>query len=255
MTFKKSLALLEQARLMKRYNLSVASYVFTDSLDKAISFSEKKYPVVLKAITREKTHKSEEGLVITQINDKTSLEKEFKKLLNRTKKFDLEGILVQKQIRGVEMIVGVKKDLSFGHVMMIGSGGILVELFKDVSFRVIPFGRNEFKDMLSETKLSELLQGYRQGVKIDEDKMWIFIERIQRLIKENKWIDELEFNPVIADETGFFVVDSRVFYTDNHVHNPADNYTDKNTDKSKFPTRSKQKSSIKKKVRSESKIQ
>lgn len=178
-------------QLLKKYNLPSAKSKFYDITEKI------KFPVVLKV--EGILHKTEEGAVKI-ISNKLELE-------NFTKKFK-KNILMQEFIKGNEVIVGSKKDLQFGNVIMFGLGGIFVEVLKDISFRICPVNKKDALDMIKEIKGFKVLQGYR-GEKANINKIADIIVKTSNLVeKEN--IEELDFNPIIVNNKEAKIVDAKI---------------------------------------------
>ena len=111
----------------------------------------------------------------------------------------------------MEIIIGVKYDPVFEHVIMFGSGGILVEILKDVSFRIIPINKNDAFEMINETKIGKIIQGYR-GKKYDINSLVSVLLKISYFIEENKEVKELDLNPVFLYENGIYVIDARLIF-------------------------------------------
>ncbi len=196
----------EIQKLLKKYNLPKAESVLVNSEDEAVYYAQKiGYPVVLK-ISSKHLHRTEIGGVITNIKDELKLKESFNKL----KKIpEIEAVIVQKQIPGEEFIVGIKKDPTFGQVVMLGTGGTFVELFNDVSFRVCPIDKKESLLMIEEIKGKKLLEGFRGAPEIDKRFIAEILEKVSQLgIKEN--IEELDFNPLIVSEKGAFICDVKI---------------------------------------------
>jgi acetyltransferase len=125
----------------------------------------------------------------------------------------IDGIMISRQVEtGVEIILGIKKDPSFGSVIMCGVGGIFVEIFKDVSFRVAPVSREEALSMIHEIKASKLLQGARGRKMADIDALADTIVKLSNLALSCPQISELDINPLIVLEEGkgCFVADTNI---------------------------------------------
>jgi len=110
---------------------------------------------------------------------------------------------------GVEVILGGKRDPSFGPVVMFGLGGVFVELFDDVSFRVAPLSRADAEEMLEEVRGSRLLAGARGRPPADRQALIQALLSLSRLLVENPQIGELDINPLIVQERGVVAVDAR----------------------------------------------
>ncbi|MFE7723928.1 acetate--CoA ligase family protein, partial [Nocardia rhizosphaerihabitans] len=134
----------------------------------------------------------------------------------------IEGIVVTPMAEeGIELLVGATQDPIFGPVVAFGSGGVLVEALKDVTFRAAPFTEIEAHEMITETIASRMLDGYRHLPVVDRDALARFLVRVGDLIAAHPEIGELDFNPVIASATGLVPVDVRVILSDNTSGAPS----------------------------------
>lgn len=156
------------------------------------------YPVVLKNATL--LHKSDKGGVILDVNE-SNIEESFKKLKSNK-------VLVQKYTSGKEILLGIKKDPTFGHVIMFGIGGIYTEILHDVSMRVFPINKNDANEMVNEIKYEKILES--RGMKANKILIIANILKLNELIKKNKNIVELDINPLLVDETNAIVADARI---------------------------------------------
>jgi acyl-CoA synthetase (NDP forming) len=111
---------------------------------------------------------------------------------------------------GREIIVGVTRDLQFGHAVMFGMGGTLVEVLRDVSFRIVPFSERDAAEMIEETRGAKSLQGVRGGRPADVAALAQLLVEVSNLVARHREIDEMDLNPVIVHEKGLTVVDARV---------------------------------------------
>ena len=157
------------------------------------------YPVVMKVSGKEIVHKNTVGGVVVGIKDFEMAEEIFKKLL---KIENAEGVMIQKQLKGEEFLLGIKKTPEFGHVIGFGAGGIHTEKLKDVSFRVYPFDKKQVRKMVSETEIGkDLGEG---TLKILEKT----ILKLCKLVKKYPRIRELDVNPLISGK----IVDARIVF-------------------------------------------
>ncbi|MBI2663367.1 acetate--CoA ligase family protein [Candidatus Woesearchaeota archaeon] len=158
------------------------------------------YPVTLK-ITNE-LHKAEvDGVKIT---NKEELMSDFKDLKKKS-----QVILVQEYIKGIEIIAGLKKDPTFGHVLLFGLGGTYVEVIKDVSFRICPVELKDVNEMIQETKGYNLLKGYR-GKKYNINSIEEILIKLSKLSLKYPNIEELDINPLIVNSKESVIVDARI---------------------------------------------
>ena len=167
-----------------------------------------KYPVALKVCSNKILHKTDVGGVKLNIRDEQELRKIFKEF---KKKFPKESLLVdQMEEKGVEIIIGLVQDPTFGLSIMCGIGGIYTELYKDVSFRVVPIDRYDAEQMIEEIKGKKLLEGFRN---IPANKQLV----IDLLLKVSKIgaglidsIDQMDLNPVFVYDKSLCVVDAKL---------------------------------------------
>jgi len=184
--------------------------------DEAVSLSEEMgYPVVLKISSVDITHKSDAGGVKVNINDKAEVEKAFDDIMTSCKAgypdANIEGIAVQPMAKaGTEIIMGMIQDNQFGPVLMFGLGGVLVEILKDVAFRVVPLQERDAKEMIEEIKGYKLLEGYRGSEPVDISFLEQTIMKLSEFVDSTPEIAELDMNPVFAYSNGAMVVDARI---------------------------------------------
>jgi acyl-CoA synthetase (NDP forming) len=181
----------------------------------ALAAKEIGFPVALKILSTEISHKTDVGGVILNLKDATSLRKEAESLLMRFHELtNLEkppSILVQKMLPiGIELILGGKRDPTFGPVVMFGLGGIHVEVFDDVAFRVAPINQQDAHQMISEVRGSSLLKGSRGSEPVDQEEITQALLSISNLMLKDEQIVELDINPLIASADGVMAVDVRV---------------------------------------------
>ena len=196
---------------LKAY-IPVARHYLTKNYEEA-SIAAKKlgFPLVLKIISPDAIHKSEiKGVRL--IKNRHDFASEYHQLMkiSTQKKLKLDGILVQEYIEGEYVIIGLKKDPTFGHVLAFGIGGIYTELLKDVSFRICPITEKDADAMLNELKLIKLIEGYRNTKPVNQKLLKQILVKVSRLPLKYPDILEMDINPfVINDKTGK-VVDARM---------------------------------------------
>ena len=123
----------------------------------------------------------------------------------------IEGVSVQKMARpGVEVIIGMSQDPQFGPVLMFGLGGVLVEVLKDVSFRLVPLEPRDARQMVREIKGFPLLEGYRGQEPADVEALERLLLRLSEFVEKHPEISELDLNPVFAYKDGALAVDARI---------------------------------------------
>ncbi len=175
------------------------------------------YPLVMKAASDDILHKSDAGVVEVGIRNEKELEAAYQNILEHAKAYNpdarIDGVLVEKMApKGEEVIVGLKRDPSFGPLLMFGMGGVFVELFKDVAFRIVPLTRADAEEMVKETKAYDLLNGWRGGPVYDIEAIYDAILRLGKLAQDFPQIEEIEINPlrVFPKGQGALLLDCRM---------------------------------------------
>lgn len=191
----------ESSKLLDKYNIPFVKTVeinLKSDIEK-IDF----FPVVMKVDSERIVHKTEVNAVILDIDDKEELERAYNKLgkLN-------EPIIVQKQVKGAELILGIKSDRTFGQVVVVGLGGIYTEALKKVSMRVVPFSKLDVADMIKESEIKKILTSRKANY--DFKTLEAIILNISKMADAEK-IKEMDINPFILMQTGGVAVDARIF--------------------------------------------
>ncbi len=206
----------ESLALFAEYGIPGPRFALVTNVEEAKAAAEKiGYPVVLKIVSPDIIHKSDVGGVQVGMKTPEEVGAAFQQIMDHVAKkaqdARIHGILVLSLAKaGVECIVGMTKDPSFGPAIMFGLGGIFVELLKDVSFRVLPLDAAEVRAMIQETKGYKLLAGARgQGPK-DIEALVGLILNVAKMIEENPEIEELDINPLFVYDQGVCTVDARI---------------------------------------------
>lgn len=202
--------------LLKKYQLPFLASKFCQTKKQALAFAGKiGYPVVLKISSPEIVHKTDVGGVRLDIKDGKELARAFEEILNSVKKKKpkarIRGVLVQKQMiskEGRMVMVGMKKDISFGPVVIFGLGGVLVEVLNDVALRIAPISKIEAKKMIEAIKGYPLLKGYRGQKPVNLEKIAEMIVKISQLVLKEKKIKEIDFNPIWVDGEQALIIDA-----------------------------------------------
>ncbi|MCS7093858.1 MAG: acetate--CoA ligase family protein [Candidatus Aenigmarchaeota archaeon] len=201
----------ESLSILKKYKIPICRSYFSldlSVLEKRMKNLEK---AVLKVYSRDVIHKTEMGAIMTDIRGVDELRRAYKKILENVFSFKddarIESFVLQEQVKGLEVIIGGKTDEVFGKVIVFGAGGIYTEIYRDVSLRSLPLRKDDVEDMVRQTKVYEILRGYR-GKKYDFTSLYNLILKSARMFLKEK-IKEFDFNPVIVTEKGAYVVDWR----------------------------------------------
>src|SRR5437762_5801765 len=173
------------------------------------------FPVVLKIVSPEILHKTEAGGVIVGVKNADEVEKGFDTIMSNAKKYDakanLLGVQVQQMLLGGhEVIIGAVTDPSFGKLVAFGLGGILVEVLKDITFRLAPATHDDALSMLDGIAAAQILKGVRGADPVNRDALAGMIQNVSQLIADNPEIAEMDLNPVFATKAGAIAADVRI---------------------------------------------
>ncbi len=198
---------LDANKLLSSYKIPMAKSFLCKNVDEAVSNARYlKFPVVMKILSSDILHKTDAGCVFVDVKNKDELSVTFYEILENAKKYNsdakIEGILIQEMAeKGLEMIIGMKYDQQFGPTIMVGSGGIYVEVYKDVSLRLLPIKRIDAEKMLKEIKISNVLKGLRGKIYDDEAIIDVLL-KVSKMCLENPSIKEIDINPLFVYEKG-----------------------------------------------------
>jgi acetyltransferase len=210
---ERDLLLPEAFEVLQAYGISVADYQVVQGkgdLQKAMEKLGK--PVALKVVSAEISHKSDVGGVMLNLNDFSQAEKAYEKM-NSLNQGKVAGVLVQKMVPdGKEVILGAKRDPSFGPVVLFGLGGIYVEVLQETSLRIAPIHRFEAEEMISELKSAAILKGIRGEPPSDRDALIENLLRLSQLVTDFPEIEGIDINPVKVLEKGALAVDARIVF-------------------------------------------
>ncbi len=173
------------------------------------------YPVVLKVVSQQITHKSDVGGVELGLASAADVRVAFARIVASAKQHQpdatIDGVAVQRmEPAGIEVIVGMTKDPQFGPVLMFGLGGVLVEVLKDVAFRVVPINERDARQMIHEIKGYPLLEGYRGHDPADVAKLEQLLLKVSSFVEQHPEVAELDLNPVFAYKDDAMAVDARI---------------------------------------------
>jgi acetyl coenzyme A synthetase (ADP forming)-like protein len=173
------------------------------------------YPVVLKIVSPDILHKTEAGGVLVGLKSADEVSKGYETILANAKKYKadakIDGVQIQQMLKGgTEVIVGAITDGSFGKLVAFGLGGVLVEVLKDITFRLAPATREDAMSMLDGIQAAEMLKGVRGGDPVDREALADVIVRVSRLVSDFPEISELDLNPVFATKSDAIAADVRI---------------------------------------------
>lgn len=216
-TYGQQLSEAEAGEVLKRYNIPTVERHIVNSEEEAVEKARAiGYPVVLKIDSPDIPHKTEaDAIRLNVMNDDEAIAA-FNEIMLNSHIYDpganLNGVSVQPMLdAGVEIIIGAHNDPTFGPVIMAGLGGIFVEVFKDVAFKVAPLTRTDAEDLLNELKGNAILQGARGKAPVDREAIIDVLLNVSRLMTEQEdLIQELDINPIIAYENGVKAADCMI---------------------------------------------
>ena len=206
----------EARKILSDYGIAFERAVAAADADRAAhAFSETQEPTAMKIISRDILHKSDVGGVRVNLRTEAEVRDAYRDMLANVARANpdarIDGVLVSPMAKpGIEMIVGASRDAQFGPVVMVGFGGVLVEVLRDVAFRIAPFCEDEARAMIDELRLRPVLDGVRGGPKGDVDALAKLIVRVGRVMTERSDIAEIDLNPVRVYADGVVPLDARI---------------------------------------------
>jgi len=207
---------IEAKDLLKAAGIPVTETKLARNEKEAVSLSEEiGFPTALKIISSEITHKSDAGGVKLGLKNATQVAEAYRDMLASVRTMfpqaKIEGVSVQRMASpGLEVIIGMSKDLQFGPLLMFGLGGVLVEVLKDVSFRIVPVSRRDAGEMIAGIKGYPLLKGYRGQEPVDIPFLEELVVKVSEFVEKNPKVAELDLNPIFAYPQGAVAVDARI---------------------------------------------
>jgi len=207
-------------QLLKDAGIPVIETVLARTKREAIDLAgEMGFPVAMKIVSPDVPHKTDAGGVRLGLTSAARVGDAYSEMLSSVRGHVpgavIEGVSIQKMAPpGVEIIIGMSRDAQFGPVIMFGLGGVLVEVLKDVSFRLVPVAPRDAAEMVREIKGYALLTGYRGQEPVDIPALERIIVAVSDFIEANPRVSELDLNPLIASGDGIVAVDARIIMDD-----------------------------------------
>ncbi len=202
----------EAKDFLGKLGLLVTKQILADTKDAAVKAAKEiGFPVVMKLMAEDVVHKSDVGAVKLDIKNEGEVETTFEELMkipsNSKKQVSIQE-MASKPI--AELIVGTLQDPQFGPAIMFGIGGILVEIMKDVSFRICPITKFDADEMIHEIKAFQLLDGFRGAPKADLKALKSLLKTVSEISMDHLDIDQMDLNPVFIYKDGLKIVDARI---------------------------------------------
>jgi acyl-CoA synthetase (NDP forming) len=199
----------EAKRLLFLSGIDTPRFIWAKKAEEAITFAEEiGFPVVAKVISQKVLHKSEKNGVVVDIGHREQLVEAFNHL-SQIEGFD--GMMVEKMVFGIELIVGAKIDYQFGPVILLGMGGTGVEIYRDVALRMAPLAQKDIESMMKCLKAYPLLKGYRGSQPISIKELSRLMATFSELVMDlEAFIESIDLNPIICSSTRCVVADARI---------------------------------------------
>jgi acetyltransferase len=209
---------IDSKQVLRAYGIPVAETVLATTEAEAVGAANRiGYPVVLKLFSESITHKTDVGGVQLNLNSAESVERAFQAIRESvTQKAGAEhfqGVAVQPMVRlkdAYELIIGSSLDPQFGPVLLFGTGGQLVEVFKDRSLALPPLNTTLARRMMEQTQIYKALKGVRGRRAVDLAALELLMVRFSALVAEQRWIREIDINPLLASPDGLMALDARI---------------------------------------------
>ena len=206
-------------KILTEYGVKVPKYALVKSADEA----EKKarevgFPLVAKIVSPQILHKTDVNGVKVGLNSEAAVKETFNDMHGRlSKQYNVKGVLLEKMAApGAELIMGLQNDPQFGPIIMVGIGGIYTEVFKDVTFRVLPITKEDAVSMMEDLKGKQILKGFRGAPPVSMDALANALVSIGNLGTDMApYYESIDFNPVIFYEKDYVVVDAKILLRDN----------------------------------------
>lgn len=215
-----SLTAPEGKAITDAYGIPTPGEALAESADDAVAVAARiGFPVAMKIVSPEILHKTDAGGVRIGLGSAAEVRSAFTTIVSNARKYDpkarILGVQVQQMVpAGTEILIGTVTDPTFGKVVAFGLGGVLVEVLKDVTFRLAPATKDEALSMLDGIRAAEILRGVRGGAAVDRDALADLVVRVSQLAADFPTIAEVDLNPVFASENGVMAADVRILLTD-----------------------------------------
>jgi len=193
--------------ILNKFDIPTTKYKVVNN-EKDLEYIDLEFPVAIKVCSEKILHKTDVGGVKLDIKNMEELKAIFKEF---KKKFPSENILIdQMEEKGVEVIIGLVQDPTFGLSIMFGIGGIFTELYKDVTFRVLPIDRYDAEQMIEDIKGKKLLEGFR-NIRANKKLVVDLLLKVSQFGQQlDKYIDQLDLNPVFIYDSNLVVIDAKL---------------------------------------------
>jgi succinyl-CoA synthetase beta subunit len=195
--------------ILRLAGVEVPLYCWAKNQDEALEFAAKQgYPLAMKVVSPQVLHKTDAGGVVVGIDSREGLLAAFAHMRLIP---GFAGVHLEEMCQGIELIIGAKIDYQFGPVLLLGLGGVSVEIYKDTVIRMAPLEKNEVEAMVHSLKAHELLQGFRGAAAINMEALGTLMTTFSKLVVDlSAEIESIDLNPVFCNEKRCVVADARI---------------------------------------------
>jgi acetyltransferase len=224
-----SLTEAESKEFLENYKIPVIKQVVCKSKKDAVEGAKKiGFPVVMKVFSSEIIHKTDVGGVKLNIKSEKEVEDSFDIIIKNIKKhhpnLNIKEVIISPMVnKKYELIIGSKKDLIFGPTIVFGMGGVAVNIFRDFQVGIPPLSMHSSEMLIKNTKVYNLLKGYRGAKSIDLKELQFILYKFSVLVSDFLEIKEIDINPFCIDEDGGVVVDSKIILDEEYIRSKKDN--------------------------------
>src|SRR3989338_2526881 len=202
----------EAEEFLEQEGFPVSKRCITPSIHVGLAWARKiSFPVALKVVSSRIIHKSEVNGVRLDIRNEEEFKKNFGQLMHIR---SAEEVMIEPFTHGIPLLLGLKKDLAFGHTIVVGWGDIYTEVLKDISLRICPVNEKEVLSLLQELKVNALLEGTRGRKPVSKKKLARLIVNLSHLPKKYPKIKELDINPLLVSDKEMRIIDARIVFQD-----------------------------------------
>lgn len=218
----------EAKAILAAYGIPTVETHVASTVEQAIRFAEQVgFPVALKILSPDITHKTDVGGVVLDVESPQAVETAFQGIRDRLQQIhpgaEMRGVTVQPMARrpgAYELLVGATVDAAFGPIIVFGQGGIAVELLNDHAMALPPLNMKLAKDLIHSTRIASLLQGFRTNPAVDLEAICLTLIQISHLVQDFPEIVELDINPLLADKNGVLALDARIKIAPSPISGP-----------------------------------
>ncbi len=196
-------------KILREEGFKVPSYYLAETAEEAVTFADKQgYPVVAKVVSPRIIHKTDAGGVVVGIPDGKKLKAVFEQFSGME---GFAGVLVEEMVKGAELIVGAKEDQQFGPVILLGIGGVGVEIYKDTSMRMAPLREEDVEAMIGELKAADIINGFRGNEPVNRQELTgLMIEFSELCLRLEEYMESIDLNPVMCTRDDCIIADARI---------------------------------------------